>query len=166
MDEELDETGPPQPKPSSAGFVAALLAVTLIGGGAGAGLATVQVDRIAAAAATSAGEPPERPADSLAFDETTGVARLEPVIANLAEPAGMFVRLDTSVVYDRDTVGDVPQMKARLSQDILAHLRTVTLGEVTGASAFNHLRDDLNDRVRLVSDGTVREIVIETMVLQ
>lgn len=167
MDEELDETLPaPPPKPSRGGFIAALVAVTILGGRAGAGFAVLQVDRVAAVAAERATQSPEPRKNALVWDAETGVARLEPVIANLAAPSGMFVRLDTAMVYDRGAVGDVERMKATLSQDILAYLRTVTLQELTGASAFNHLRDDLNDRVRLASGGAVSELVIETMVLQ
>lgn len=168
MDEELDETrpAPPPPKSGGPGLIAALAALTIVGGAAGAGFTVLQVDRIAAIAEERAAEPPPRAEDALAWDEGSAVARLEPVIANLAEPAGMFVRLDTAMVFDRDAVGDVERMKATVSQDVLAFLRTLTLAELTGASAFNHLRDDLNDRVRLASGGAVEELVIETMVLQ
>jgi len=166
MDEELDETKPAPPPKAGPGLIATVAAITLLGGAAGAGFAVMQVDRIAAIAEKRANEPPERDESALAWDERTAVSRLEPIIANLAEPAGMFVRLDTAMVFDRDAVGDVERMKATLSEDILAFLRTVTLSELQGASAFNHLRDDLNDRVRLASGGTVEELVIETMVLQ
>lgn len=166
MDDELDEPRQPPPRKSGPALIVALLAVTVLGGAAGAGFAVMQVDRIAAIATERAGKAPPRQENALAFDETTGVARLEPVIANLADPAETFVRLDTSIVFDRDAVGNVERMKATISQDVLAFLRTLTLPELQGASAFNHLRDDLNDRVAVTSDGLVRELVIETMVLQ
>ena len=166
MEEDLDERRPARSRPSGPGLIIAIVVVTLLGGGAGAGFATLVVDRITAIAQQRANETPSKDPGALAWDDTTAIVRLEPVIANLAEPQGIFVRLDTAMVFDRDAVGDVERMKATVAEDILAYLRTVTLPDVTGASAFNHLRDDLNDRVRVASGGVVEELVIETMVLQ
>ena len=81
-------------------------------------------------------------------------------------PAGARIRLETAMVFDVAAVEDVERMKATLSTDLIAFLRTVSLGELIGASAYNHLRDDLNERVRAASSGTVNELLIETMVLQ
>jgi flagellar FliL protein len=167
MDEELDApAGPPPQRASGPGLVLALLAVTIVGGAAGTGFAVMQVDRIVSIAEEQANAPQPRNENALAWSDETAVARLDPVISNLAEPPRMFVRLDTAIVFDRDAVKDVERMKATVSEDILAFLRTLSLGELQGASAFNHLRDDLNDRVRFASGGTVHELVIETMVLQ
>jgi flagellar FliL protein len=166
MEEERDDMNENARRGGVAGIALALLGLTLVGGGAGGGFAALQVDRIEAVAERRANETPAKREGALAWDEATAVARLDPVITNLARPAGTFVRLDAAMVFDRDAVSDVERMKATVSQDILAFMRTVSIGELQGASAFNHLRDDLNDRVAVTSDGLVRELVIETMVLQ
>lgn len=168
----MDETLPSaaaQSRPATGGIkgmVLALVGITLIGGAAGAGLATLQVDTIATVATRRANEAPMPARPALAWDEETTIARLNPVIVNLAAPAGARIRLDTAMVFDVAAIDDVERMKATLSTDIIAFLRTVSIGELTGASAFNHLRDDLNERVRVASSGTVHELLIETMVLQ
>lgn len=147
------------------GTILAAVVVTLMGGAAGAGLGMMQVDTISTVATKRANEVPmQKP--SLAWDEATTVTRLQPMITNLAAPSGARIRLETAMVFDVEAVEDVERMKATLSTDIIAFLRTVSMGELVGASSFNHLRDDLNDRVRLASNGTVHELLIETMVLQ
>lgn len=148
------------------GFILALLAVTIAGGVGGTLVSAWQVDTISTIARERANAEPEKTANALAWDESTAVARLEPVISNLAEPSSVFIRLDTAMVFDREAVDDVERMKAEISESVLAFLRTLSLGELQGASAFNFLRDDLNERARLTSSGTVSELLIETMVIQ
>lgn len=147
------------------GTILAAIVVTLMGGAAGMGLGMMQVDTIATMATKKANEAPVKK-PSLAWSEATAVTRLEPLITNLAAPNGARIRLDTAMVFDKEAVEDVERMKATLSTDIIGYLRTVQLGELIGASAFNHLRDDLNEHVRAASSGTVQELLIETMVLQ
>ncbi|MBJ3778685.1 flagellar basal body-associated FliL family protein [Acuticoccus mangrovi] len=168
MDEEIEEDAAPEPqeKPGKMGFILALVAITLLGGGAGAGFGLMQVNQIASVATKRANTTPTKADAALAWDENTGLERLKPVIVNLANPVGTRVRLDTAMVFDREAVDDVKHLKAVLSEDLLAFLRTVTMSELTGASAFNHLRDDLNERVEIASSGAVKELIIETMVLQ
>ena len=147
------------------GTILAAAVVTLMGGAAGAGLGMMQVDTISTVATKRANEAPvEEP--SLAWSKDTSVTRLNPVITNLAAPSGARIRLDTAMVFNVEAVEDVERMKATLATDIVGFLRTVSMGELVGASAFNHLRDDLNERVRAASGGTVDELLIETMVLQ
>lgn len=153
-------------KPGLMGFILALLAVTLIGGGGGAMMASVQFDQINAVVVKRANTEPLKTENALAWDEETAISRLEPIVTNIAEPAGAWLRLDTAMVFDREAVDDVERMKAELSQAILQFLRTVSISELQGASAFNHLRDDLNERARMSSSGTVKELIVETMVVQ
>jgi flagellar FliL protein len=164
-----DDLPPPPPPPApkrSGGFILAVLGVTILGAAGGATVGMMQVNSILAEAHKRANEPPTVVETALAWDESTGVARLEPVIANLAQPAGTWVRLDTAIVFDREKVDDLERMKSLLSQDILTFLRTVSIGDIAGPSGFGHLRDDLNERVRHASRGVVSELMIEAMVLQ
>lgn len=171
MAEEIESDDAPQPAPqkkgqSPLGFVLALLGVTILGGGAGALLSSWQFDTIESAVKERANAEPVRTESALAWDEASAIARLEPVVTNLAEPNSAWVRVDTAMIFDHASVDDVERMKAEVAQSVLAFLRTVTLSELQGASALNHLRDDLNERVRMASSGAVRELLIETMVIQ
>jgi flagellar FliL protein len=42
----------------------------------------------------------------------------------------------------------------------------VQLGQIEGASGFQNLREDLNDLVRIRSAGKVRELVIQTLIVE
>lgn len=167
MDETPTAPPPAEPKKSGTGaLIAALLLTTVIGGGGGAFLGMSQVETISAVATKRANVAQKADENALAWDKETTVARLTPIISNLAFPTGARLRLDTAMVFDVAAVEDVERMKAVVAEDVLAFVRTVALGELTGASAFDHLRDDLNERVRAVSAGSVTELLIEGMVLQ
>ena len=57
-------------------------------------------------------------------------------------------------------------LAAQIAEDIVAYLRTVSLAQIEGASGFQHLREDLNDRVRVRSGGKVRDLVIQSLVVE
>ena len=57
-------------------------------------------------------------------------------------------------------------LSVRLNEDILAYVRTLTLEQIQGASGLESLRDDLNERAQLRSDGKVRELLIEMLVVR
>ncbi|XWN33002.1 MAG: flagellar basal body-associated FliL family protein [Devosia sp.] len=164
-DDEVAAVEPPA-KSGPGGLILALVLVTVLGSGAGGFLGSVQFDQIQAIATKRANEPPEKVETALAWDETSAVADIEPVLANLAAPSGTFVRIDSAMVFDRESVDDVARMQAELSQDILTYARTLNMAELQGASALNHIRDDLNERVRATSNGTVSELILKSLVVQ
>ncbi|MCF3932466.1 flagellar basal body-associated FliL family protein [Acuticoccus sp. M5D2P5] len=169
MDDEIEDpqiTDDTKPKGNLLGLILTVLGITVLGAGAGGFFAIKQVDTIATLATKKANEAPVKDENALAWNETSAVAQIDPVLANLASPQNIWIRLDTAMVFDRDAVEDVERMKAVLGESVLAFLRTVSLSDLQGASAFNHLRDDLNERARIASSGTVKELIIETMVLQ
>ncbi len=162
-----ENDGAPAKKSGAGGIVMALLAVSVLGGGAGAGFGYLKAQERAEIAERPVVEDPSRSQlRALAWREDTAVARLEPVVTNLARPAGSRVRIQGAMVFDTEVVSDVERLRASVSQDILAFMRTVGLGELRGASALNHLRDDLNANVRASTDGAVIEILIEQLVIQ
>lgn len=148
------------------GLIVALAVSTALGAGGGAVLAMNQVDAIANAERKKANEVPEKVDDALAWRAETTVIDLEPVIANLAAPQEMWIRLEMAVVFDNKKVSDVARLEAEITGDVLEFVRTVEANELRGASGLNHLRDDLNERIRFKTAGAVEELIIEAMVLQ
>ena len=57
-------------------------------------------------------------------------------------------------------------LAAQIAEDILAYMKTVTVAQIGGASGLQHLREDLNERASIRSDGHVREFIIQTVVVQ
>jgi flagellar FliL protein len=94
------------------------------------------------------------------------LTRLDPIIANLAAPSDTWIRVETAIVFDNGKLANPAITTAEISQDIVAYLRTLTLSQLQGPMAFQHLREDLNERVSLRTSGAVEELVVETMVIQ
>ncbi|MEM9223583.1 MAG: flagellar basal body-associated FliL family protein [Pseudomonadota bacterium] len=167
MAENAVSSPPVEPQRTSPlGLAVVLVVLTVLGAAGGGGFAVMQVDRIATATKERANKEPEKIENTIAWSEETATAALAPVVTNLASPSSVWVRLETTMVFDKDGVDDVERLRAEMAQDVLAFLRTMTLGELEGASALAHLRDDLNERARIATQGVVQEIIIQSMVLQ
>lgn len=88
---------------------------------------------------------------------------LAPITTNLAAPTTAWVRLEAAIVLDEPQ----PQTLADdIHQDMLAFLRTVRLHQVEGASGFQHLKADLEERARIRSDGHVKQVLIRTLIFE
>ena len=97
---------------------------------------------------------------------TGKLLRLQPIVANLAAPQGVFARIEASLVTDRLNDEEANVMAARIGEDLVAFLRTTSLAQIEGGAGMQHLREDLNERAAIRSSGKVREIIIETLVVQ
>jgi flagellar FliL protein len=97
---------------------------------------------------------------------TGKLLRLQPIVTNLATPAGVFARIEASLVTDKLNEEEATVMAARIGEDLVAFLRTTSLAQIEGGAGLQHLREDLNERVVIRSGGKVRELVIETLVVQ
>ena len=73
---------------------------------------------------------------------------------------------DGGIVVVSDPSADSNAMAAAIAEDIVAFLRTVPITQIEGSSGFLHLREDLNDRARIRSGGKVRELVIQSLVVE
>ena len=67
-------------------------------------------------------------------------------------------------VFDAQPFNFVLGLFLRPNQ-IIARLRP-KLAQIQGASGFQHLREDLNDRVRVRSGGKVRDLVIQSLIIE
>jgi flagellar protein FliL len=99
----------------------------------------------------------------------TGSARLRrlpTVVTNLMSSTGAWARLEASLVLDDVRDGDADALAAHITEDITAYLRTVALPQLEGVRGLQYLREDLNERAKVRSGGKVRELIIETLVVQ
>ena len=92
-----------------------------------------------------------------------GVLPIETITTNLAAPSNVWVRMELSLVFDGDPDAAVAD---QIHQDFLAFMRTVKLPQVEGASGFQHLKEDLEERARIRSNGRVRKILIKTLLFE
>lgn len=168
---------------SLAGFLLALVILTL--GGAGAGVFFgIQMAGVPIFSSTSAGA--EDAAKSETGEETGEVAAvpakvggskhmetgtgaslvaLDPIFANLAEPKNVWMRLEAALLIKPGTK-ERDVLVTQLSQDLMQFLRTVKLAQLEDASGLQFLRDDLNDVVRTRSGGQVSEILVKGLIVE
>ena len=95
--------------------------------------------------------------------EAHGVVALEPITSNLAYPSENLVRMEVALMFK--DVPDVALAEA-IHQDIVAYMRTVSLQQVQGPRGFQYLREDLQERVDLRSEGRVTNIMFRTFVIE
>ena len=144
-----------------------ILVLTLAAGGGGA-LIGRQIVAFTKAAADKPAVGPDGTARKMAdaAPSLRMMKELTPVVTNLAAPEGSWIRLQTAIVYDKTDAPGMDLLSGKLNEDILAYVRTLTLEQIQGASGLESLRDDLNERAQLRSDGKVRELLIEMLVVR
>jgi flagellar FliL protein len=151
-------------------FVAAMVVLTGIAVGFG-GLMGLQV--VGRMEKQPAGEPAPKASAAnggvAAKDRYAGNVNLRPlapIVTNLASPDKTWIRLEALLVMEGEQTPDAGTLSAQITEDIVAFLRTVSLTQIQGASGFQHLREDLNDRVRVRSGGKVRDLVVQSMIIE
>ncbi len=98
-----------------------------------------------------------------AATEANGILQLEPITTNLAYPTENWIRLELALLFNGPP--DAP-MAERIHQDIAAYLRTVSLQQIQGPRGFQYLKDDIQERVDLRSEGRVTNVIFRTFVIQ
>ncbi len=139
-----------------------VLTLAAAGGGALVGRQIVSATRAADdKAPAEAGKPA-----AAAAAPARALKELTPVVTNLAAPEGAWIRLQAALVFDKADAPAMDLLAPKVGEDVLAFVRTLTLEQIQGASGLEALRDDLNERARLRSDGKVRELLIEMLVVR
>lgn len=155
-----DENEAPAKKPSMILTVALLAGLTAVAGGGGwffGGIVAPQEEPAAAAAHADEAEGEGE------TEEQVRIVDLDPITTNLAYPSENWVRLEIALLF-----ADLPDtaLAQTIHQDILAYLRTVSLQQIEGPRGFQHLREDLVERVALRSEGKVPDLMFRTFVIE
>lgn len=93
------------------------------------------------------------------------VVALPSIVTNLGGGEGGWVRLEAVVLIDGKKSVE-SDLAARLAQDTTALLRSLSLRQIAGASGFQHLREELMDRMKTRSANRVRDIMIQSLVIE
>ena len=150
-------------KSGKGGLVITVGALTVIAA-AGGGLTGKMLSARSNAAAAQ--ETPAEKEKPLPYASGTEIKELPPIVTNLAQPAKSHVRLQVAMVYPKAAIENATVMAGRINDDIVAYVKTLSIGALQGPSGLQALREDLNERAAIRSDGKVREIIIETLVVQ
>jgi flagellar protein FliL len=95
--------------------------------------------------------------------EENGIVQLEPITTNLAFPTDRWIRLEVAVLFK-----DKPDAKLAetIHQDIAVYLRTVSLQQIEGPRGFQYLKEDLQERADMISEGKVSRLMFRTFLIQ
>ncbi len=111
---------------------------------------------------TSEIDPPEipEPVDESVNLKDYVLTPLPPLVANLAEPSSVWIRLEGSLVVRKGTEIKVADLGQQVAPFILAYLKTVNMRSLQGANGLNSLYSDLNQIVRSASNGDVHSVLL------
>jgi flagellar protein FliL len=111
--------------------------------------------------ATGEGEPAT---DDHGNNAVSGVVVLPPVITNLASPRDVWMRLEAAVLLKEGNLNS--EETSHIATDVMSFLRTLSIDQIEGPSAFQHLREDLLERVNIRLEGRASEFLIFGMVVE
>jgi len=154
------------PAKKSSGLVVALIILTLLAGGAGGGLGYLLAGKVEEVVTAKAAAEPEKTEKPLRHSGDLTAEGLKPVVVNLAAPSNTFVRIEAAIIFKNGALSNPQAAAAEIREDIMAYMRTISLSQLEGPSALQHLREDLNERVATRTEGKVTELVLETLVVQ
>lgn len=152
------------------GFIG-LVVVTVIALGCGAGFGFFMDGQLKSRSAAGAAPEPEQqqsatPEPNSAVNSPSArLVAMAPIVANLAEPGNVWMRIEASLLID-DTQDGTDALAAQLAEDILAYLKTTTLAQFEGPSGFQNLREDLKDRAAIRDPIRIKDVVIHGVIVE
>jgi flagellar protein FliL len=157
-----EAAAPPAKKASMLSLIVEMAFLTCFAVGAGGLFGMMMLG--GANKASAKPEPVVSQAPKPKHGEVANLKPLPPIVTNLASPQKTWVRLEALMVVGDGS--DSNALGSAIAEDIVAYLRTVPVAQIEGPSGFLHLREDLNDRARIRSSGKVKELVIQSLVLE
>ena len=91
---------------------------------------------------------------------------IRPIVTNLAEPTGAWVRLELALVVSGSTSAKLDELVAEFVSDTTDFLRSVAAQEIQGVNGLRRLREDLLDRARFRIGAAIDAVLIQTLVVQ
>ena len=160
--------GQPKTKSGTLMTIIGVAVLTLLGAGGGWAVGMIVAPEIKVAKEAEEAKDAEakkKAEEGLAHisTEANNVVQLEPITSNLAYPSENWVRLEVALLFNGP-----PDVKVAedIHQDILAYIRTVSLQQIEGPRGFQYLKDDIQERVDLRSQGRVSKVMFRTFVIE
>jgi flagellar FliL protein len=158
-----DDKRPKSGGMSIVAFILAMFILTLIPAAAGAFFGMQTVSIVKDAQQEKKTDPPKV---DPAYTGTMSVKELPDILTDLADPDRAMIRIQAAILFDSKDVANPDVLTHEISDDIQSFLATTSSSQFEGASGLQHLREDLNDRAKTRSDGKVRELIVESLVVQ
>jgi flagellar FliL protein len=172
-DQNKDDKGPAKKGGGAMSTVLAMVIITGLGVGAGGLFGIQAAQKIGPSAKPAPPAPPPAAHDAHAADHKDDknkekkkgpqLVALPNMVTNLASPEKVWIRIEASAMIESD---NPEQLAAQLAEDIVAYLRTMTLDQVQGASGYSYMKEDLDERARLRGQGKVRDLVLQSFIVE
>ena len=153
-------------KKGAMALIGAVAVASLVAIGTGGGLGIYLHSTVEKAVDQKKREEEDKAVKVLTYTGDLSLRSVGSVVTNLADPNEAWVRLESSVVFKTVSVPAPDVALDEIRADIVAYLRSVTTKQIEGASGLQHLREDLNERVALRTKGQIRELIVESIVVQ
>lgn len=162
-----DGTAPGEPDRNAPNLIVALALLTLVGAGLGGGFGFVVLGPKPETkpTATDAKAPVAAETPRFRFPADASEVVMAPIVTTIGPEERHRMRLECSVIMTKEA-SNVATLKSELAEDIIAHLRGLSIQDVSGAHGFQNLRDDLDEVVRIRGRGTVLGILISGFVVE
>lgn len=167
-----DKAAPPKKGGGVMSTVLAMVIITGLGVGAG-GLFGIQAAQKLGPHAKPAPPPPAHDAHAADHKDDKDknkekkkgpqLVALPNMVTNLASPEKVWIRIEASAMIEAE---NPEKLAAELAEDIVAYLRTMTLDQVQGASGYQYMKEDLDERARLRGQGKVRDLVLQSFIVE
>jgi len=152
--------GGKEPASGTAAFLLATALLTIFAVGAGFLAGHTLKDTLA----SSSTQTPTVTEAKLEKAAAVQLLQLPSIVTNLAG-GKHWIRLDATVLL-ADTKPVEPGLANELSSDVSSLVRTLTLQQIDGPAGFQHLREELQDRLALRSGGRAKDITIQSMIIE
>ena len=168
----------PKGKSSNLGYFGVLFALALIAIGAGwFGADLFQLSKMDASDKAQAPEikvknkEKKETAEAKGDGDEPGMAKpetiiLDPIIVALQKSDNAFMRIELALVPAEGAEISSKEELLRIGSDIAAFTQSLTLQQISGPTGNLHFREDILDRVRLVTNGKVKDLLILSMVAE
>lgn len=93
------------------------------------------------------------------------VRQLTPIVVNLREPAELYVRVEVAVVLEPGAM-EGAAIAAKIGDDLVSYIKTVSLSELEGPTGFQYFREDLRRRAMQIGGGKVKELLLQSFIIQ
>ncbi len=147
-------------------LVVGALTLVAVGLGAAAGIQVFDIQRSAAKKVPENLEIGSADVSPVSrFPKGAVIKPLAPIVTNLGGARPVWLRLEAALILATDNA-ETKLLTAELGEDFVAFLRTIELRHIQGASGFQLLRDDLDDRARIRTKGKSLGIIIQSLVVE
>jgi flagellar protein FliL len=158
-------------------LILACLGVLVVGGGAGFFAAPtlfesdekpeLPVEVHAAAKPEDHGKPASEEApEATPPDIETIIVPIQPIVTNLMTPASVWIRIEGNLLVQKQEDTKPEELGLKVSQHVLAYLRTVKLEDLQGTHGLFAVQQDLNEVASTASNGIAKQFLLSSLVIE